>query len=149
MKRVSEVSRLAGVSRRTLQYYDDEGLIMAKRSKDNYRLYDDAALERVWKILVYREMEIELKDIRQLLELSDEERNVYLQNLIEEMEEKIVHLKDQTRFIHYIQTNGIPFIPSGPDAGRKTYVERIACIKTELNKNSIQGGNGHEKTSNA
>ena len=149
MKRVSEVSRLAGVSRRTLQYYDDEGLIMAERSKDNYRLYDDAALERVWKILVYREMEIELKDIRHLLELSDTERNVYLQNLIEEMEEKIVHLKDQTRFIHYIQTNGIPFIPSGPDAGGKTYVEHIACIKTELNKSSIQGGNGHEKTSNA
>ena len=134
MKKVSEVSRLAGVSRRTLQYYDDEGLIMAERSKDNYRLYDDAALERVWKILVYREMDIELKDIRQLLELSDEERNLYLQKLIEETEDKIVHLKDQAQFIHYIQTNGIPFIPSGSAADGKTYIEHIASIRTDLNK---------------
>ena len=44
MKKVNEVSRLAGVSKRTLQFYDDEGLLPAQRSKDNYRLYDDAAL---------------------------------------------------------------------------------------------------------
>lgn len=54
MKKVNEVSRLAGVSKRTLQFYDDEGLLPAQRSKDNYRLYDDAALERLWEILVYR-----------------------------------------------------------------------------------------------
>ena len=47
MKKVNEVSRLAGVSKRTLQYYDDEGLVLAERSKDNYRLYDEAALEKV------------------------------------------------------------------------------------------------------
>ena len=46
MKKVNEVSRLAGVSKRTLQFYDDEGLLPAQRSKDNYRLYDDAALDR-------------------------------------------------------------------------------------------------------
>ena len=41
MKKVNEVSRLAGVSKRTLQFYDDEGLLPAQRSKDNYRLYDE------------------------------------------------------------------------------------------------------------
>ena len=49
MKKVNEVSRLAGVSKRTLQFYDDEGLLPAQRSKDNYRLYDDAALEKYRK----------------------------------------------------------------------------------------------------
>ncbi len=33
MKKVNEVSRLAGVSKRTLQFYDDEGLLPAQRSK--------------------------------------------------------------------------------------------------------------------
>ena len=61
MKKVNEVSRLAGVSKRTLQFYDDEGLLPAQRSKDNYRLYDDAALERLWEILVYRAMGLDLK----------------------------------------------------------------------------------------
>lgn len=47
MKRVEEVCLLSGVSRRTLQYYDDEGILPAKRSEENYRLYDEAALERL------------------------------------------------------------------------------------------------------
>ena len=66
MKKVNEVSRLAGVSKRTLQFYDDEGLLPAQRSKDNYRLYDDAALERLWEILVYRAMGLDLKEIKDL-----------------------------------------------------------------------------------
>lgn len=47
MKRVEEVCLLSGVSRRTLQYYDDEGILPVKRSEENYRLYDEAALERL------------------------------------------------------------------------------------------------------
>ena len=43
MKKVNEVSQLAGVSKRTLQFYDDEELLPAERSEGNYRLYDDAA----------------------------------------------------------------------------------------------------------
>ena len=72
MKKVNEVSQLAGVSKRTLQFYDDEGLLSAERSEGNYRLYDDAALERLWQILVYREMELDLKEIKYLMTLSDE-----------------------------------------------------------------------------
>lgn len=64
MKKVNEVSRLAGVSKRTLQFYDDEGLLPAQRSKDNYRLYDDAALERLWEILVYRAMGLDRSGFR-------------------------------------------------------------------------------------
>ena len=78
MKKVNEVSQLAGVSKRTLQFYDDEGLLPAERSEGNYRLYDDAALERLWQILVYREMELDLKEIKYLMTLSDKERNHFL-----------------------------------------------------------------------
>ena len=74
MKKVNEVSRLAGVSKRTLQFYDDEGLLPAQRSKDNYRLYDDAALERLWEILVYRAMGLDLKEIKDLLTLSEKQQ---------------------------------------------------------------------------
>ena len=74
MKKVNEVSRLAGVSRRTLQFYDDEGLLPAERSKDNYRLYDDTALECLWQILVYREMGLDLKEIKHMLSGSEKEK---------------------------------------------------------------------------
>lgn len=74
-EKVNEVSRLAGVSKRTLQFYDDEGLLPAQRSKDNYRLYDDATLERLWEILVYRAMGLDLKEIKYLLTLSEKQQN--------------------------------------------------------------------------
>ena len=85
MKKVNEVSRLAGVSKRTLQFYDDEGLLPAQRSKDNYRLYDDAALERLWEILVYRAMGLDLKEIKDLLTLSEKQKNHVLIILVLEL----------------------------------------------------------------
>ena len=46
MMTVKEVSRLTGVSVRTLQYYDRIGLLHpAEYTESGYRLYDDAALE--------------------------------------------------------------------------------------------------------
>ena len=48
MRTVHEVSRLTGVSIRTLQYYDEIGLLSpASHTEAGYRLYDDSALERL------------------------------------------------------------------------------------------------------
>lgn len=47
MMTVKEASRLTGISIRTLQYYDKLGLLPAMRTESGYRLYDDAALERL------------------------------------------------------------------------------------------------------
>lgn len=72
MKRTNEVSKLVGVSRRTLQYYDDEGMLAVERSQTNHRLYDQQALERIWRILIYKEMRVELREIKQILSMSDD-----------------------------------------------------------------------------
>ena len=77
-RRISEVSKLAGVSKRTLQYYDDEGVLVAERSGNNHRLYDEEMLEQIWKIIVYKGLGFELKEIRQLLQGSLEEQKEYL-----------------------------------------------------------------------
>lgn len=78
MKKTNEMSKLAGVSKRTLQYYDDEGLLMTERTKDNHRLYDRQAMERIWEILVYKEMDFELREIRQIFQSTEEEKNQWL-----------------------------------------------------------------------
>ena len=58
MMTVNEVSRLTGVSIRTLQYYDTIGLLPpAKYTEAGYRLYDDTALERLQQILLFKELE--------------------------------------------------------------------------------------------
>ena len=53
MKTVKEVSKLAGVSVRTLHYYDTIGLLKPTEvTGAGYRLYDDTALERLQVILL-------------------------------------------------------------------------------------------------
>lgn len=69
MKSVNEVCKLSGVSRRTLRYYDEIGLLLPSMVKESgYRQYDDESLRRLWSILFYKEMGMSLDDIRLLLE---------------------------------------------------------------------------------
>lgn len=80
MKTVNEVSKQTGVSVRTLHYYDEIGLLKPSQvTEAGYRLYDDATVERLRKILFFREFGIPLKDIRQLLQASEMDQSQLLQ----------------------------------------------------------------------
>ncbi len=84
MMTVKDVSRLTGVSIRTLQYYDNIGLLPASGySNSGYRLYDEAALERLQQILLFRELEFPLKDIEKILGSPNFDRQKALQQQIE------------------------------------------------------------------
>lgn len=82
VRKVEEVSRLSGVSKRTLQYYDDEGILPAKRSKENYRLYDEVAMEKLWEILWYKEMGFQLSEIKEILVMPKKEREEYFEQKV-------------------------------------------------------------------
>lgn len=129
MKKVNEVSRLAGVSKRTLQFYDDEGLLPAKRSKDNYRLYDDSTLECLWQILVYREMGLDLKEIKHLLNISEREKTRFLDEKIRDIEQQVASLNGQMEFMTYVQEHGMLPVPSEEIVEERTYVECISALK--------------------
>jgi len=80
MRTVKEVSQLTGVSIRTLRYYDEIGLLSPTQLTDaGYRLYDDRALERLQEILFFKELELPLETIRQLLEDPSQDRQSILQ----------------------------------------------------------------------
>ena len=69
MKTVNEVSKLTGVSVRTLHHYDAIGLLKPTRvTEAGYRLYDQAALERLQHILLFRQLQFPLKEIKQILD---------------------------------------------------------------------------------
>ena len=69
MRTVNEVSKLTGVSIRTLQYYDRIGLLKpSMRTEAGYRLYDDTALERLQQILLFRELDFPLEEIGAILD---------------------------------------------------------------------------------
>lgn len=89
MKTVKEVSRLTGVSVRTLHHYDAIGLLPpTKVTEAGYRLYDDAALERLCLIIVWRELGFPLKTIRTILTAPEFDRDRVLEQQIALLEEK-------------------------------------------------------------
>lgn len=66
---VGQVSRLAHVTVRALHHYDDVGLLRpSMRTDAGYRSYSDADLERLQRILCYRELEFSLDDITTILD---------------------------------------------------------------------------------
>lgn len=84
MKTVNEVSKSAGVSVRTLHHYDAIGLLKpAQVSTAGYRLYDDAALERLQTILLFRELQFPLREIKAIIEKPNFDRKEALKQQTE------------------------------------------------------------------
>lgn len=83
MKTVKEISRVTGISVRTLHYYDEINLLKPTKITDTgYRLYDDTALERLHRILLFRELQFPLKEIKTILDSPDFDAAFALQEQI-------------------------------------------------------------------
>lgn len=108
MKTVKEVSRLTGVSVRTLHHYDAIGLLKPTQvTEAGYRLYDGAALERLYMILVYRELGLSLKAIGNILDAPDYDRNRVLEHQIRLMQEKVIQLQDRISLANGMLISGV------------------------------------------
>ena len=65
---VKQLSKMAGVTPRTLHHYDDIGLLKPSHVGDNgYRYYGEEALLKLQQILFYRELEFPLEDIKHIM----------------------------------------------------------------------------------
>lgn len=108
MMTVKEVSKLTGVSIRTLQYYDKIGLLKpAMYTESGYRLYDEKALEMLQQILLLKELEFPLKEIKQILSRPDFDRNKALEQQITLLTMKKEHLENLICFARGIQLMGV------------------------------------------
>jgi DNA-binding transcriptional MerR regulator len=67
MIRVGEMARRAGVSARTIKYYEERGLIQPTRSQSDYRLYGQADVERLERILQLRGFGLSIATIEEVL----------------------------------------------------------------------------------
>ena len=107
MKTVHEVSRITGVSIRALQYYDQIGLLRpAERSESGYRLYDDSSLERLQQILLFRELEFPLQEIRRILDSPDFDRTRAMEQQITLLRMKQEHLQKLIELAENIKMKG-------------------------------------------
>ena len=107
MMTVNEVSKLTGVSIRTLQYYDKIGLLHpAAHTQAGYRLYDEQALETLQQILLFRELEFSLKDIKKIIENPSFNREKALQQQIDLLELKKERIENLIALARGIKLTG-------------------------------------------
>jgi DNA-binding transcriptional MerR regulator len=72
MMSVSQVTKLTGVSSRTLQYYDEIGLLKpSELTSAGYRLYNDKALQKLQQILFFKEFGFKLREINEFISQPD------------------------------------------------------------------------------
>ena len=92
--RINEVAKLTGVSARTLQYYDEIGLLIPEKLNNGYRDYSDENLDKLQKILFYRFLKFKLNDIKELLD-----GNIDGLKILEQQRELILKEKEKFEII--------------------------------------------------
>ena len=115
MKTVKQVSRMTSVSVRTLHHYDAIGLLKPTRvTEAGYRLYDTPALQRLQTILLFRELQFPLKEIKEILDSPGFDPTLALQQQIELLELQRKRLDELILHAREIQKKGVSFMNFSP-----------------------------------
>ena len=105
---ISEVSRLSGISVRTLRYYDEINLLIPTiTTKAGYRLYDENALRRLQIILLYRELEFPLKEISDVMSGNNFDIKNALERQIKLLQKKKTHIENLITLAEGIKILGV------------------------------------------
>ena len=108
MKTVQQVSKLTGVSVRTLHHYDEIGLLKpTKVTEAGYRLYDDTALRKLQSVLFFRELEFPLKQIKAFLDDPKFDAQAVLADQIRLLELRAEQLQKLISHARQIQNTGV------------------------------------------
>lgn len=144
MRTVREVSKLTGVSVRTLHHYDAIGLLKPTMvTEANYRLYDDTALERLQAILLFRELQFPLKEIKGILDNPAFDSAEALDQQIKLLELQKKHIEDLISFAHEIKEKGVKKMEF--DAFDKTEIDQYAAEVKERWGNTKAYGEWQQK----
>lgn len=144
---IGRFAKLAGVTPRALRYYESKGLISAKRHRENdYRFYTELDLERIKRILFFKQMGFSLEDIRELLKLLKDESDTTLikdairtklvqcQKELSELDSQRVMLEDVLRMLTGFQSLSFEtfkfFVPEERKAIMQTLSFESASLST-------------------
>lgn len=111
MKTIKEVSKIAGISVRTLQYYDKIGLLKPTAHSDaGYRLYSDSELITLQHILLFRELEFPLKEIKEIINSENFDKDIALEQQINLLTLKKERLENLILFAKGIELLGVDYM---------------------------------------
>ena len=127
---INELAKLAGISTRTLRYYDKQGLLKARRDPvNNYRYYEETEVDQLQKILFLKLFDLPLEQIKKVMQTSPETQyqvlrsqrsklvaeQQYLDDLIKNLDKTLATMKGETQM---------------------TDTEKFATLKKEVIKNN-------------
>ena len=99
---VGRVAALSGVTIRTLHHYDEIGLLSpGGRSPAGYRIYEESDIERLQRILFYRELGFDLKEISNIVDDPDTDATGHLRRQRRLLTERIGRLRAMVDAIDY------------------------------------------------
>lgn len=86
---IQKLAGLSGISTRTLRYYDQIGLLApAGRLESGYRIYGEKEVDALQQILFYRELGLELSEIKEILESHDYDKTGALKGHLEKLKSR-------------------------------------------------------------
>ena len=86
---VNKLAKLAGISTRTLRYYDEFSLLTPTRiSSNGYRIYGQKEIDRLQQILFYRELGVPLEEIKKIMSSKDFDSTAALQDHLTALQAK-------------------------------------------------------------
>jgi len=131
--KITDMTGSYGVSARTLRYYEDIGLLTSTRSDDYaYRLYDEAAVQRLEQILILRKLNVSIKDILRVFSAPGSEV------VLEVLGKKVSDIDDEVALLHELKEVVLEFIRQIKDADFsrdsdvKLLYEKARDIETQL-----------------
>lgn len=113
-KTVKEVCALTGLTRKHLYYFHHENVVQAVayanysvEGNDGYKLYDDAAMEKLQQIALYYQLGLKRNEIRDIMVDPDYDRNLVLEHLLEQERIKKVRTERHIAALEYLRMTGL------------------------------------------
>ena len=133
---IKKLAQLAGVSTRTLRYYDEIGLLNSSEiNENNYRIYNEKNVNKLQQILFYRSLDFPLSEIKQLLDDPDFSH-------LKALKEQQSLLLEKRNQVDALLTNITNTIADYQGEITMTDSEKFAAFKKEqLEKNETEFGN--------
>ncbi|MFF8278440.1 MerR family transcriptional regulator [Streptomyces lateritius] len=104
--RIGELSERTGTPRRLLRYYEEQGLIVADRTPNGYRAYDESNVDRVLQIRGLLDAGLPTRIIKQILPCLDKPRIIHFSDATPEMLATLESERDRmTERIRFLTRN--------------------------------------------
>ncbi|MFC3883437.1 MerR family transcriptional regulator [Bacillus songklensis] len=119
MYRIGELAEVAHVTKRTIDYYTNLGLLKAERNASNYRCYSQEALEDLRFIETCKQQQLSLQEIKEALARKKQEKQPDIVHQANDVADQIKYLKENVEDL-------LPLIEKLEDHEKRLILKRLS-----------------------